>query len=79
MFLEGNPYLLVITMIVSCLHSVFDFLAFKNGELYSSTAIRFLFNTLIGGSAAFFFFWIVYDLFIYPFSLFVRYPILEQK
>lgn len=29
-FLEGNPYLLVITMIVSLLHSVFDFLAFKN-------------------------------------------------
>ncbi|MBA0814294.1 hypothetical protein Gohar_020134 [Gossypium harknessii] len=30
-FLEGNPYLLVITMVVSLLHSVFDFLAFKNG------------------------------------------------
>ncbi|CBI27698.3 hypothetical protein VitviT2T_011292 [Vitis vinifera] len=29
-FLEGNPYLLVVTMVVSCLHSVFDFLAFKN-------------------------------------------------
>ncbi|KAJ6809282.1 cleft lip and palate transmembrane protein 1-like protein isoform X1 [Iris pallida] len=29
-FLEGNPYLLVITMLVSLLHSVFDFLAFKN-------------------------------------------------
>lgn len=29
-FLEGNPYLLVITMVVSVLHSVFDFLAFKN-------------------------------------------------
>lgn len=29
-FLEGNPYLLGITMIVSLLHSVFDFLAFKN-------------------------------------------------
>ncbi|KAF9684145.1 hypothetical protein SADUNF_Sadunf04G0087300 [Salix dunnii] len=29
-FLEGNPYLLVITMVVSMLHSVFDFLAFKN-------------------------------------------------
>lgn len=31
-FLEGNPYLLGITMVVSLLHSVFDFLAFKNGE-----------------------------------------------
>ncbi|KAH6833825.1 Transmembrane CLPTM1 family protein [Perilla frutescens var. hirtella] len=29
-FLEGNPYLLGITMIVSVLHSIFDFLAFKN-------------------------------------------------
>ncbi|XP_059656256.1 uncharacterized protein LOC132303146 [Cornus florida] len=29
-FLEGNPVLLVITMVVSLLHSVFDFLAFKN-------------------------------------------------
>ncbi|KAL3528131.1 hypothetical protein ACH5RR_012787 [Cinchona calisaya] len=29
-FLEGNPYLLVVTMVVSLLHSVFDFLAFKN-------------------------------------------------
>ncbi|CAA0839280.1 Transmembrane CLPTM1 family protein [Striga hermonthica] len=29
-FLEGNPYLLVVTMVVSLLHSLFDFLAFKN-------------------------------------------------
>ncbi|KAI8002294.1 hypothetical protein LOK49_LG08G03261 [Camellia lanceoleosa] len=29
-FLEGNPYLLVITMILSVFHSIFDFLAFKN-------------------------------------------------
>ncbi|KAL8159138.1 hypothetical protein V2J09_000675 [Rumex salicifolius] len=29
-FIEGNPYLLVITMVVSLFHSVFDFLAFKN-------------------------------------------------
>lgn len=29
-FLEGNPYLLGLTMVVSMLHSVFDFLAFKN-------------------------------------------------
>lgn len=29
-FLEGNPYLLVITMVVSLFHSLFDFLAFKN-------------------------------------------------
>ncbi|PHT30889.1 hypothetical protein CQW23_27226 [Capsicum baccatum] len=29
-FLEGNPYLLGLTMIVSVMHSLFDFLAFKN-------------------------------------------------
>ncbi|KAK6790454.1 hypothetical protein RDI58_014254 [Solanum bulbocastanum] len=29
-FLEGNPYLLGVTMIVSVMHSLFDFLAFKN-------------------------------------------------
>ncbi|XP_051148823.1 uncharacterized protein LOC127263698 [Andrographis paniculata] len=29
-FLEGNPYLLAVTMVVSILHSIFDFLAFKN-------------------------------------------------
>ncbi|KAF1866985.1 hypothetical protein Lal_00049412 [Lupinus albus] len=29
-FLEGNPYLLGVTMAVSLLHSVFDFFAFKN-------------------------------------------------
>ncbi|KAL6845802.1 hypothetical protein ACP4OV_024377 [Aristida adscensionis] len=29
-FLEGNPYLLGVTMVVSLLHSLFDFLAFKN-------------------------------------------------
>lgn len=28
--LETNPYLLVITMVISILHSIFDFLAFKN-------------------------------------------------
>ena len=32
-FLEGNPYLLGITLIVSMLHSIFDFFAFKNCKL----------------------------------------------
>ena len=31
MLLETNPYLLGVTMVVSLLHMVFDFLAFKNG------------------------------------------------
>jgi hypothetical protein len=30
MFLETNPILLIITLVVSLLHSFFDFLAFKN-------------------------------------------------
>uniref|UniRef100_A0A8C7N9F6 CLPTM1 regulator of GABA type A receptor forward trafficking n=1 Tax=Oncorhynchus kisutch TaxID=8019 RepID=A0A8C7N9F6_ONCKI len=31
--LETNPYLLGVTIVVSIVHSVFEFLAFKNGEL----------------------------------------------
>lgn len=30
--LETNPYLLALTIIVSIVHSIFEFLAFKNGE-----------------------------------------------
>ncbi len=30
--LETNPYLLGLTIAVSILHSVFEFLAFKNGK-----------------------------------------------
>lgn len=30
--LDTNPYLLGMTVIVSIVHSVFEFLAFKNGE-----------------------------------------------
>lgn len=32
-FLETSPYLLGLTVIVSITHSVFEFLAFKNGKL----------------------------------------------
>lgn len=35
--LETNPYLLGLTIIVSILHSVFEFLAFKNGK-YKNTS-----------------------------------------
>ena len=31
-FLETNFYLLVLTFVVSIVHSVFEFLAFKNGK-----------------------------------------------
>jgi hypothetical protein len=31
MILETNPYLLGLTIVVSLLHTIFDFLAFKNG------------------------------------------------
>ena len=30
-FLDTSPYLLAITVVVSIVHSVFEFLAFKNG------------------------------------------------
>ncbi len=33
--LDTNPYLLGLTVAVSILHSVFDFLAFKNGKIFS--------------------------------------------
>ena len=31
-FLETNPYLLGLTFVVSIVHSIFEFLAFKNGK-----------------------------------------------
>lgn len=34
--LDTNPYLLGITFIVSIVHSVFEFLAFKNGTVFFS-------------------------------------------
>ena len=34
MFLESSPWLIAITFFVSLLHSLFDFLAFKNGKTY---------------------------------------------
>ena len=33
-FLETNFYLLVMTFVVSIVHSVFEFLAFKNGKFF---------------------------------------------
>ena len=35
-FLETNFYLLVLTFVVSIVHSVFEFLAFKNGKWKNS-------------------------------------------
>lgn len=32
MFKDTNPILLIVTFLVSLLHSTFDFLAFKNGS-----------------------------------------------
>jgi len=39
--LETNPYLLALTVGVSIVHSVFEFLAFKNGKI---TYLFFLFS-----------------------------------
>lgn len=38
-FLETSPYLLALTIIVSLLHSVFEFLAFKNGNVLDSVLV----------------------------------------
>ena len=40
-FLETNPYLLGLTFVVSIVHSVFEFLAFKNGKSYIFFLISF--------------------------------------
>ena len=40
-FLETNLYLLIITFIISIVHSVFEFLAFKNGK------IRYILSSMI--------------------------------
>lgn len=32
--LETNPYLLVLTVIITLVHNVFEFLAFKNGKIF---------------------------------------------
>ena len=38
--LETNPYLMAMTVAVSLLHSVFEFLAFKNGQLLTTAPVR---------------------------------------
>jgi hypothetical protein len=40
MFVETNPYLLGLTVIVTLLHTVFDCLAFKNGAYAGIFALR---------------------------------------
>lgn len=41
MLIETNPYLLALTVIVSCLHSAFEMLAFKNGKTSSFCSMFF--------------------------------------
>ena len=43
MLLESNPYLIAITFFVSILHSIFDFLAFKNGNFDIGGVLKLLF------------------------------------
>ena len=35
--LETNPYILGVTIVVSLVHTVFEFLAFKNGTVITKT------------------------------------------
>ena len=44
-FLETNPYLLGLTFVVSIVHSVFEFLAFKNGKQRILIVISISFTT----------------------------------
>lgn len=46
MLIETNPYLLLLTVIVSCLHSAFEMLAFKNGKLHISGLFFLVFDNL---------------------------------
>ena len=41
MFLETNPFLLAVTVTVSVLHSVFEMLAFKNGNKYTKKKYKY--------------------------------------
>lgn len=41
-FLGTNPYLLGLTFVVSILHSIFEFLAFKNGKPNTLKSVRML-------------------------------------
>lgn len=38
--LETNPYLLGLTIVVSIVHSIFEFLAFKNGKSRTSNQVE---------------------------------------
>lgn len=41
MLVETNPYLLGLTAVVTLLHTVFDFLAFKNGKTETKAKLKF--------------------------------------
>lgn len=41
-FLETSPYLLAMTVVVSITHSVFEFLAFKNGKGQSFSSLQLI-------------------------------------
>ena len=44
---ETSPYLLGLTIVVSLVHSVFEFLAFKNGKVCLLPLVRIR-NSLVG-------------------------------
>ena len=46
-FLETNFYLLVLTFVVSIVHSVFEFLAFKNGKCFYKQRRRILTGKIV--------------------------------
>lgn len=72
-FLEGNPYLLAITTVVSLLHSLFDFLAFKNGMYCSNLHRILLYRSKRGFSLS-----VSLSLCLFCFNA-CRYSVLEQE
>eukprot|EP01083_Nonionella_stella_P025682 70762_1 len=64
LFIESNPILLAITMVVSVFHSVFDFLAFKNDVAFwknnkdmTGLSVRTIFLNLFCSIVIFFYLW----------------------
>ena len=65
--METNPYLLAVTMIVTLVHTVFEFLAFKNGELILFVTINII-------NKKFFDLGVIVNFFFFPYLLWSQLP-----
>jgi hypothetical protein len=50
MFVDTNPYLLLVTLAVSLLHSIFDILAFKNGKIVTFYALLIFRHSILAST-----------------------------